>query len=205
MATQVQCEHCGYSGPHPAFASTGTVTFKNVIAPCPRCRQPTQLTDGTYSFMGGALESFRLANLEQLERFRFVAEAAAAGELSPDEAQKQAAEVHAAFGRLIAFAREWGVLPLLVAVVSLYIAWAATQSSDRSEAAMIEGLKTANATNELVLKQLQQVTAEMSPSPQRNLHSAPKSSQQASGTAAQGNRHTRRKNKALPRRGPERS
>lgn len=146
----------------------------------------------TKDIVAQARAALRDANLDDLLLFLSIAEATSRNELTPQVAQHRSAKIDPAYGRLLKFAKEWGLLSILISLIALYLQ--NKDLSDNTDEQILDELKRNNAQNERVLEELRRLKAPHAPPPVVPV--APPSNP---------NRHTRRaKNANRRRKGPAR-
>jgi hypothetical protein len=169
-----RCRACGrifrsvFSGNHHPDS-----VFSHNSESCPYCGGTADAQDVYGGRVAGwpmiqeAVEVFRTADVVDLAKFRELAKAASTGTIGTEEAAQRSAEINSAFVPLIALAKRWEAYGLLVAILSLYIAWGAKQSADRSSEDVVNLLRQNNETSAQVLTELRKIESSMTPPVQK--------------------------------------
>ncbi|MFN3512229.1 MAG: hypothetical protein ACK41C_04235 [Phenylobacterium sp.] len=144
--------------------------------------------------MRDVVDALRESTPQDILRFRDIAQRAASGLVSQDDAARESQEIHKAFARLIVIAMQWGIPSLLVALLALYIQWQALKESAATSEAILDELRQSNRNDELILKELRQLNEIESGSPPPAMTiPKPRPSQETANAATPINRHARRK------------
>lgn len=180
---------------------------------CPRCGELAHIEDAIggaprgFRIFGHAHEALRASDVAELEAFMAAARAVVAGDKSAETAAHDVAQVRDTFASLILFAKEWGLLHLLIAIVGIYVTWAVAQEGkDKTADDMLQELQRSNDIAAEALDELKRLGPR--PSMQAPADIAPPTLppiQRTSIGPAPPNRHTRRSaNANRRRRGPPR-
>ena len=171
----VHCDTCGFDFPSRGLRIGGNVTINigRYTENCPRCNGRASVRDGRYDFVGGAVASVGPYEPDALIRFRALMEAAHAGGATADAVVAEAETLSPEFGKLVATVQALGGLPLLVALVAVWLQLSAMQSDNADQDAVLAELRESNAHQEEIIASLRELietqgTAEPPPySPQR--------------------------------------
>ena len=135
MSVPSKCRDCGFAFTSQMLSlnNVSGVTISGCTESCPRCGGRSDLQPGTYDFVGNAISAFRAPGTTQkkVEEFAGIVSQAAAGEISPEDAVKQARQVSASFGSLLKAAHDRGITfdRILALVLAIHAFWT-THSSD---------------------------------------------------------------------------
>jgi len=147
-----KCDHCGAQFtiriPFDVSNRTGTVHIQDSRTPCKACDKSARLVDADYDLVGGVLAAFRDLSSDSLADLKRIAEQAAAGNITPQQAITSANVIHPGLGKAFEVSLKFGLPSLIVALLSLYIAWAAMRSSDRSSDQIVSELQAIHSTME---------------------------------------------------------
>ena len=195
MSIPARCTSCGYSYIATSIRiqnSIGT-TISGGSETCPRCGGRAYFQSGTYDFIGDGLGVLRTASRDEIRKLRDVVSATTAGQLDFADAIRQSDEIHRGFGPLLAAAMQYGLPGILIALIALYLQFAAMKDDERSSADMMGLLRHQAQTDELLLKEFQRLSELQSTSPPpAYLVPTPPTTQQRPSATSPPNRHERR-------------
>lgn len=113
---------------------------------CSRCGSLAQVESGHFEIKDGLItivrqvrEALKEASLEDLERVRRVAADVASGEAV--DARSSEAAISEWWSALILWAKEWQILPLIIAIITLHLTLEANKSSNATDAVMTQQLR----------------------------------------------------------------
>jgi hypothetical protein len=167
MSIITRCSNCGFAFQSRAIkvVGSGNVIMQGNQESCPRCGALTAIEDGEYTFVNGVLSAFRAVNRESIERFREIIVAAEAGTISPEAAAAQAGQIHTHFAALVTQAFKLGIPALLIAIVALYLQWAANHDSAITSQQLVQELQAGRHVNEQILETLNRLDEAGRPPP----------------------------------------
>lgn len=202
------CRNCGARFAATAFQveNSTDVTFSGCATICPYCGGTADIVDGTYDFVGEIIAAFRAPGVtrQNVEAFRDVVEAVNAGRATPEQAVAQVAELGSAFAGVWKWVNaNSGGLGVLLAIMSLYLAYISMKGSDETAEKLQASIEKQTQVVQMIEAELRkqnvavpQPVASAAPTPQWQLQVP----QQRPARATYPNRHERRKTKAKMRR-----
>lgn len=141
------------------------MSFTGCSTDCPACGLMTPIEDGTYEIANSTFRSFRALDVPDLLRFQAIL-AEAKGK-PPVEVAEAAKDIDPAFGKVVQVLQALGGLPLLIALIGLYIQYAAYKDDNADQDAVLSELKASNANQELLIEGMRElIEAQSTPAPQ---------------------------------------
>ncbi len=207
---RVYCRNCDLMFESLAFgAGVPMGAVVGCTESCPRCGQQAEIENS----IGGVPQGFRLirdaqdalahSSIVELRALHTVAQSVAVGRQTAEAGAREAAELREVFAKLIVFAKEWGLLHLLVAIIGIYISWAVTQEgNDKSSDELLLELRRSNEIAAEALDELRRIDGSGGSRPPAELEPPTLLPIQRTSIApVQPNRHARRSAQSKRKRG----
>lgn len=147
----------------PPFVSDSTLSLTNVTTICPECDGEAVIQDGTYEFIGNVLAAFTAPGMtrEKVEAARKVAEEAASGMVSSEEAIHLLRDISATLARAVSqpppsVKINW---ELVIAIFALLQSFWGSYSSDADVQAALAEARKQTELSQKILEELQKQSA----------------------------------------------
>lgn len=156
--------------PATAFAigaGAHNITFKDVGVSCPICGKPSEVIPGTYDFTTERLGLVVDPSIspQALRALKSIAERLQEGEISPNEAAKEAATIDPKFGSALIVAAKIGAwaITAVLALIAVYLQIQSNGASSAEKAAILEALTKQTAVLEQIAAELSEEPADSQP------------------------------------------
>lgn len=196
----VHCDSCGRSWISNAVSFAGRQHTLDIGVGC-ACGGVARTARGIYDFQEHGVSRFQASNPAELARFQTIAEALAAGAITPKQAAEEAAQLNTRYAAWLKLFQDFGGLPLLIALIALWLQVADSRSDEEASAAILAELTQGRAVSEQQLEATREVLAELKTAREEAARSETRSnaprarsrtpSRPTAGTAS--NRHERRR------------